>query len=425
MFRLVYSILFTLCMPFVFLKLLWRGYKAPEYRSRRLERFGFFKTPKLNQAIWVHAVSVGEVLAAEPIVREILKRHPERDVVITTMTPTSSERIEKLFGDSVFHVYAPYDVPFMVQAFLKRIKPEFLIIMETELWPNMIHQTKALKCPVVLVNARLSERSAKGYRRLSPVIGWMLNELSLVLCQYENDAKRFASLGISNDKIYVTGSVKYDITIPTTISEQARQLRHQLDDQRPIWIAASTHEGEDERVLSVHQEVKSQFPGAILVLVPRHPERFDSAYKQATQKGFKTYRRTQESTIPSDSEVFVVDTMGEVMNFFAASKVAFIGGSLVEVGGHNPIEPGALGLPILIGPYTFNFEAICQKLANAKGLKIVSDEADLSATLVSLLAQPEQAKQMGQRALLEVEAQKGAVERVVKYIDPMLSHKDC
>ena len=172
--RLVYSILFALCMPFVFLKLLWRGYKAPEYRARKLERFGFFKAPQLNRSIWIHAVSVGEVLAAEPVIREIQARYPDRDIVITSMTPTSSEQIYKIFGNSVFHVYAPYDLSFMVNAFLRRVKPEFLIIMETELWPNMIHQVRKKGCPVVIVNARLSERSANGYRRLKPAVGWML-----------------------------------------------------------------------------------------------------------------------------------------------------------------------------------------------------------------------------------------------------------
>jgi 3-deoxy-D-manno-octulosonic-acid transferase len=410
-------------MPFIIMKLFWRGYKAPEYRARRLERLGLFKAPNLERSIWVHAVSVGEVLAAEPVIRALQKRFPERDIVITSMTPTSSEQIHKLFGGSVFHVYAPYDLPFMVNAFFRRIKPEFLIIMETELWPNMIHQARQKGCPVVIVNARLSARSANGYHRLKPAIGWMLNELSLVLCQNENDASRFRSLGISGGKIHVTGSVKYDLNIDPGIHREGRMLRQSLRRSQPIWIAASTHEGEDARVLATHLQLREFFPDAVLILVPRHPERFDSAFSLSEQAGFITYRRTHESRIPKDVGVFVVDTMGELMNFYAASDIAFIGGSLVEVGGHNPIEPGALGLPILAGPHVFNFEAICEQLVSCGGMDVVQGEAKLLASLKQLMADPESARQRGQYALKEVNASKGAVNQVVDYLAPLLEDK--
>ena len=420
MFRLVYSILFALCMPFVYLKLLWRGHKAPEYQARKLQRFGWFKAPPLRHCIWIHAVSVGEVLAAEPIIRQLQARYPQRDIAVTTMTPTSSELLLKLFGDSVFHVYAPYDLPFMVSAFLHRIKPEFLIIMETELWPNMIHQASKMGCPVVIANARLSERSAAGYRRLNPVIGWMLNELSLVLCQYQNDATRFSSIGITADKIKVTGSVKYDVRIDPANAEKGRNLRSLLVNQQTVWIAASTHSGEDERILAVQQQLRARFPDVVLVLVPRHPERFDQVCRLAQHTGFKTYRRTACAQIPADTDVFVVDTMGELLAFYAAADVAFVGGSLVEVGGHNPIEPGALALPILMGPNTFNFEAICGRLAEVGALHVVADETELVAQLTLLLANPSLAQERGRKALAEVEASKGAVQRVVEHLAPLL-----
>ena len=418
--RLVYSFIFAICMPFVVIKLFWRGYKAPEYRTRRLERFGFFKAPNVKDSIWVHAVSVGEVLAAEPVIRALQKRFPEKDIIITSMTPTSSEQIYKLFGDTVFHVYAPYDLPIMVKAFLRRVKPAFLIIMETELWPNTIHLARKKGCPVVIVNARLSERSANGYRRLKPAVGWMLNELSLVLCQNQNDAKRFSSLGISSEKIHVTGSVKYDVSISSGIHREGRLLRQALQQSQAVWVAASTHEGEDARVLAIHLQLRKLYPDAVLVLVPRHPERFESAYELAEQAGFLTYRRTHEAVIPQDTDVFVVDTMGELLKFYAASDVAFIGGSLVEVGGHNPIEPGALGLPILAGPFVFNFEAICDQLVGAGGMEIVSGEAKLLEALQELMANPEEAKKRGQCAMKEVNASKGAVNKVVDYLTPLL-----
>ena len=426
MFRLVYTILFTLCMPFVFLKLLWRGYKAPEYRARKLERFGFFKAPNLKNSIWVHAVSVGEVLAAEPIIREIQKRYPDKDIVVTSMTPTSSALIRKLFGGTVFHVYAPYDLPWLVDAFLRRVKPAFLIIMETELWPNTIHRTRLRGCPVVLANARLSERSARGYHRLKPAVGWMLNELRLVLCQHQNDARRFASLGIDTDKISVTGSVKYDLDIAESHLIKGRAHKQALGEQQKIWIAASTHEGEDARLLKIHRALRKVFPDVVLVLVPRHPERFEGVYHLAMSQEFKTYRRSECEFIPADSEVFVVDAMGELLDFYAASTIAFIGGSLVEVGGHNPIEPGALGLPIIMGPYVFNFEAICQQLASVGGLYLAEDDASLQAYLILLMSDPEKARAMGKAALGEIEASKGAVIRVVDALTPLLdqAHQD-
>lgn len=420
MFRLVYTILFTLCMPFVFLKLVWRGYKAPEYRARKLERFGFFKEPNIKDSIWVHAVSVGEVLAAEPIIREIQKRYPQKSVVVTSMTPTSSALITKLFGDTVFHVYAPYDLPWLVDAFLRRVKPAFLIIMETELWPNMIHRTRLRGCPVVLANARLSERSAKGYRRLKPAVGWMLNELCLVICQHQNDARRFASLGIDEGKISVTGSVKYDLDIEASHLVKGKAHRQALADQQKVWIAASTHEGEDARLLTIHKAIRNTFPDALLILVPRHPERFESVYHLALSQNFLTYKRSQCEHIPADAEVFVVDAMGELLDFYAASSIAFIGGSLVEVGGHNPIEPGALGLPIIMGPHVFNFEAICQKLIAVGGLLLAEDDQSVQNYVLALMADTDKAKQMGDAALAEINASKGAVLRVVDTLSPLL-----
>jgi 3-deoxy-D-manno-octulosonic-acid transferase len=420
MFRLVYTILFTLCMPFVFARLLWRGYKAPEYRSRKLERFGLFKAPELKESIWVHAVSVGEVLAAEPIIREIQARYPDRDLVVTSMTPTSSALIKKLFSNTVFHVYAPYDLPWCVDAFLRKIDPAFMIIMETELWPNMIHRARLRSCPVALANARLSERSARGYRRLKPAVGWMLNELCLVLCQHHNDAERFASLGIDRAKITVTGSVKFDLDIDPHLFDAGRQHRHLLRQTQAVWIGASTHEGEDALLLKVHRQLQQHYPDAVLILVPRHPERFDSVYQLACSKQFRTYRFTQGADIPADAEVFIVDAMGVLLEFYAASNIAFIGGSLVEVGGHNPIEAGALGVPVLMGNHVFNFEAICHKLKAVGGLDIVNDEVELESRLLELMADPARAREMGRYALGEIEASKGAVGRVLEALAPMM-----
>lgn len=420
MIRLLYSTLFALVLPFVLLKLYWRGFKAPEYRERRFERFGFFKAPNLQNTIWFHTVSVGELLAAEPIIKQVQARFPERQVVITTMTPTSSALVKKLFADSVFHVYAPYDLPVCVKAFLRRIRPSLLVIMETELWPNMIHHTSQLGCAVVVANARLSERSARGYRRLRPAIGWMLDGLSYVLCQYENDASRFASLGIETGKIAVTGSVKYDIAVPEGNAEFARQLRCELTSERLIWIAASTHEGEDQLALEAHAALREHCPDAILVLVPRHPERFESAYELAIASGFETFRRTENQFIPAETEVFVVDTMGEMMAFYKAADLAVVGGSFVEIGGHNPIEPAVLAKPVLMGPYYFNFEAICLQLQAAGGLGLLAGAGELSDQLIRLMQDHSARVEMGQQAERVVKSGRGAVSRVVTQLIPLV-----
>lgn len=420
MIRLLYSTLFALCMPFVFLKLLWRGFKAPEYRARRFERFGVFKTPRLNHSIWFHTVSVGELLAAEPIIRQIQSRFPDRSVVVTTMTPTSSELLYKLFGDSVFHVYAPYDLPVCVLAFLRKVQPEFLVIMETELWPNMIHKASLRGCPVVVANARLSERSAKGYRRLRPAIGWMLNGLSLVLCQYRNDAERFQSLGIEASKIHVTGSVKYDIDISPEVRDEGERLRSALDPGQRVWIAASTHEGEDLRLLQVHARLREHFKDLVLMIVPRHPERFENVWSMARQQGFLCHRRTVHSCPQPETQVFLVDTMGEMMAFYGAADIAFIGGSLVEVGGHNPIEPAALAKPIVMGPHVFNFEAISEQLQMAEGMKLVGDDEGLEQALREWLSDLDEARRVGANAAEVVAQGRGAVTRVVNHLAPLI-----
>jgi 3-deoxy-D-manno-octulosonic-acid transferase len=408
-------------MPFVLLNLVWRGWKAKSYRRRRLERLGLFAPPVQAQDVWVHAVSVGEVLAAEPIIRELFRRYPNLTITVTTMTPTSSELLQKLFGDEVFHVYAPYDVPCFVKRFLKRIQPKAVIIMETELWPNMIHYASRNDCPVVLANARLSERSAKGYQRLKPAVGWMLDDLSLVLSQYEPDAQRFLSLGLPKEKVSVTGSLKYDFELEISLLEKGRSLRDELAPQRMLWIAASTHEGEDELLLALHQRLLKKLPDLLLVLVPRHPERFQSSYELAKQYDFRTARFSEHAQRPDTMQVYVLDAMGELMRFYAASDVAVIGGSFVPVGGHNPIEPGALGLPALIGPHYFNFQVICEQLAQAGALTLCADLAELERELTTLLQQPERAKAQGQHALDVILEGRGAVQRVVDHIAPLLT----
>ena len=419
--RLIYSLVFYLIVPFILLRLLYRAWKAPAYSARWNERFGLFKTPHLNKSIWVHAVSVGETIAAAPLIKSLQQRYPDRDIVVTTMTPTGSDRVKVLFGDSVYHVYAPYDLPGSVKRFLKKVKPEMLIIMETELWPNIIHYTANSGVPVILANARLSERSAKGYQKVDFIARPMLQQLSRVVAQNEGGAERFKSIGIDADKVFVSGSIKFDFTVDDTLFEQSAALKTAWGESRPVWIAASTHKGEDELVLEAHRKVLEKWPDALLIIVPRHPERFNDVYQLCCKAGYKTVRRgINESSVTALVPVLLGDTMGEMMMFYAASDVAFVGGSLIESGGHNPLEPAALKMPVIMGPHVFNFENICHELSEAGGLKFVGSSVLLADRINEFFEDESYRKEVGLAAYNMVEANRGALGRLLDVIDDEL-----
>lgn len=412
--RTLYTLLFHLGLPLVALRLAWRAWRAPAYARRIGERFALGLPPLKPGGIWVHAVSVGESIAAAPMVRELMARHPDLPITLTCMTPTGSERIQALFGDRVQHCYLPYDLPWAASRFLDRVRPKLAVIMETELWPNHIHQCARRRIPVVLANARLSARSARGYARFAKLTAPMLAELDWIAVQTEAEAERFRQLGARPECVGVTGSIKYDLTIDPALPARAAELRAAWGASgRPVWIAASTHAGEDEIILAAHRAVLARRPDALLILVPRHPERFTSVYELSRQSGFASQRRSSGESVTAQTQVLVGDTMGELLFLYALADSAFVGGSLVPNGGHNLLEPAALGKPVLSGPHLFNFLEIAAQLRDAGALLEVDGAEALARDVEGLWADAARAAAMRDAGLGVLRANQGALERLL------------
>ncbi|OZG71413.1 3-deoxy-D-manno-octulosonic acid transferase [Hahella sp. CCB-MM4] len=414
--RYLYTFIYYLIFPLVLLRLWWRGKKAPQYRLRWLERLGIFSSPSdTPPTLWIHSVSVGETIAAAPLIKSLQARYPQVRLVVTTMTPTGSERVRSLFGDTVFHVYAPYDLPGCIKRFYQRLRPMALIVMETELWPNWVHFCKRRNIPTILANGRLSERSARGYEKVRWLSGSMFEEISWVAAQNSQDAARFARLGVKDKSLTVTGSIKFDIQITDDIRRAGKQFRQQWGEMRPVVMAGSTHEGEESLLLEAFQKIRTRYPEALLIIVPRHPERFESVAGLIDQAGLTMSRRSLNVPFSPEVQVVLGDTMGEQMKFYAAADVAFVGGSLIERGGHNPLEPAALGLPVLMGPHVFNFQDICTRLETEGALVTVS-QTSLQEEIESLLKSEQLRQERGGKARQFVESNQGALERLVSGI---------
>jgi 3-deoxy-D-manno-octulosonic-acid transferase len=414
--RLLYTLLFHLGLPVVAVRLWLRARKAPAYAERIGERFAFGLPPMQRGGIWVHAVSVGESIAAAPMIRALLARYPQLPITVTCMTPTGSERIKALFAGEprIQHCYLPYDLPWAAGRFLAHVQPRLGVIMETELWPNHIHQCAKRGIPVVLANARLSERSARGYGRFAKLTRPMLTEMSGFAVQTEAEAQRFRDLGARPRCVEVTGSIKFDLTVDPQLLVRASYLRAQWQTtQRPTWIAASTHAGEDETVLAAHRQLLISHPDALLILVPRHPERFNSVHDLCQQMGFATVRRSTAQPVTASTSVLLGDTMGELLFLYALADCAFVGGSLVPNGGHNLLEPAALAKPVLSGPHLFNFLEIAALLRYAGALEEVTDAAGLAKAVQQLFDQPAIATNMANAGLEVMRANQGALQRLL------------
>ena len=408
--RYLYNILFYLAIPFILLRLGLRSRKAKAYGKRWRERFAYIDVPAESQGgLWVHAVSVGEVLAAVPLVKAIRQHYPDLPIVMTTMTPTGSARVKANFADNIFHAYVPYDLPPVIKRFLNKLKPRAVMILETELWPNILHQCQQRHIPVMMANARLSEKSFTGYVKFPKLTQAMLHAITILAVHAQADADRFIKLGIEPNKVSVTGSIKFEIKVPASILEQAQVLRNSLGQNRPIWIAASTHQGEDEQILAAHKRVLQTLPDVLLILVPRHPERFTSICQLAIKEGFNTIRRSTSNVCTKDVQVFVGDTMGELMLFFAASDLAFVGGSLVDTGGHNLLEPASLGLASITGPSYFNFLDVTKMLLKSKAVLQINDVSELAQQVLRLLQDSSVRTEMGERGRQVIEQNRGAL----------------
>ncbi|HAS51246.1 MAG TPA: 3-deoxy-D-manno-octulosonic acid transferase [Gammaproteobacteria bacterium] len=407
-YRLIYNGLIYLLLPLALLRLYWRGRREPGHRQRWSERFGYFPPLPESGCLWVHAVSVGEARAALPLIRALLARYPDQPVLVTTTTLTGSRQVQAALGDQVHHVYAPYDLPGAVARFLQNARPRLAIIMETELWPNLLRHCAVANIPVLIANARLSERSARGYARIRPLTASLLQDVTLIAAQSQADAERFRQLGAP--RVEVLGNLKYDLTLPDNLPEQGRTLRRELfGEHRPVWIAASTHNGEDEYILDTLSELRRRWPDLLLLLVPRHPERFDPVAALCQQQGFGVVRRSTRQLCGAETAVFLGDSMGELLLFYAAADLAFVGGSLVPTGGHNVLEPALLGLPVLFGPHMFNFTEAGARLLDANAAWQIADAGELATAIDQLLADPEQRRIAGQRGQAVVERHRGAL----------------
>ena len=414
--RTLYTALFYLGLPLVAIRLWLRARKAPAYAKRIGERFTLGMPTLQPGGIWVHAVSVGESIAAAPMIRALLERYPALPITVTCMTPTGSERIQALFSNEprIQHCYLPYDLPCAAARFLDRVQPKLAVIMETELWPNHIHQCAKRGIPVALANGRLSQRSAKGYGRFSKLTAPMLAEMSLLAVQTEAEAQRFRDLGARPEPVEVTGSITFDLTIDPQLLQRATELRSQWQAQdRPVWIAASTHEGEDEVVLDAHRRLLANHPDALLILVPRHPERFNSVFDLCQREDFATVRRSTGANVDAQTRVLLGDTMGELLFLYALADSAFVGGSLVPNGGHNLLEPAALAKPVLSGPHLFNFLDIAAQLREAGALAEVDDAEGLAVEVQRLFELPRDAQRMAEAGLAVMRRNQGALQRLL------------
>ncbi|MCU1750744.1 lipid IV(A) 3-deoxy-D-manno-octulosonic acid transferase [Pseudomonas sp. 6D_7.1_Bac1] len=421
--RTLYTALFYLGLPLVAIRLWLRSRKAPAYAKRIGERFSIGLPVMKPGGIWVHAVSVGESIAAAPMIRALLERYPQLPITVTCMTPTGSERIHAMFANEprIQHCYLPYDLPCAAARFLDRVQPKLAVIMETELWPNHIHQCAKRGIPVALANARLSERSAKGYGRFAKLTQPMLAEMSLFAVQTEAEAERFRQLGARSETVEVTGSIKFDLSIDPKLLQRAAELRQLWQAvERPVWIAASTHEGEDEVVLAAHRQLLASHPDALLILVPRHPERFNPVFELCQQQGFATIRRSTGETVRADTSVLLGDTMGELLFLYALADSAFVGGSLVPNGGHNLLEPAALAKPVLSGPHLFNFLEIAALMRSAKALQEVDDAHGLALAVQRLFELPRDAQRMAEAGLSVMRANQGALQRLLDGLDRLI-----
>lgn len=418
--RLVYSALLYLISPIVLLRLLMRGRKSPAYLNRWGERFGFYSNGQPTGVIWFHTVSVGEAEAAFSLITQVAEQHPDAPILVTTTTPTGSARVKAFLGHRVHHVYLPYDTPGAMRRFYRAFKPRIAIILETEIWPNMFYQANRRGVPSIVVNARLSEKSAKGYGRLGSLMKDTLANITHICAQTQPSADRFVALGLAPEKLSVPGNIKFDMALPAHLLEHAEVIRRDWFQQRPSWMAASTHDGEDEKVLSAFAIIKKQRPNSLLVLVPRHPERFNAVAKLCEKRGYSVTRRSQQTGARVDTDVFLLDTLGELKLYYATVDVAFIGGSFVPVGGHNMLEAAALSVPILFGPHVHNFVEISERLLAVNAAIQVADEKQLAEQVTNLLEHSEKRDEMGVAGLAFVEQNQGAVEKVAKRIDALL-----
>jgi len=418
-YRLLYSFLCYLIFPIILLRLFWRSRQNPSMREHWPQRLGFIKLSQTPR-ICLHAVSVGETIAAKPLLEALLTNHPSHKLLVSNTTATGYQTSKRLFGDRVEHCYFPYDLNGAVSRFLDRSNPDLLIIMETEIWPNLLHQCKQRQLPVLVANARLSERSTKGYSRILPLIKPTLNCISKIACRGQQDAENFKQLGATNEQLEVVGNIKFDI-VSDTLDSFPSELKTQLGLSRKIWVAASTHAGEDEIILNCYSQLKQTHSDLVLVLVPRHPERFESVFNLCEGSGYTTQRRSANQSFSNDCEIILGDSMGEMAYWYSSADIVFIGGSLVETGGHNPLEAIIYGVPVVSGAAIFNFNDVYEVLCEAEIAWITNSEKNLVSKLLELLNMTQRDRlDLKSRIDKTLKGSRGATTKILRLCDDLL-----
>ncbi|GIK85798.1 MAG: 3-deoxy-D-manno-octulosonic acid transferase [Betaproteobacteria bacterium] len=420
--RLVYTLLWWLALPLIPLRLAWRARREPGYAHAVGERFGRYRARARppGEVLWIHAVSVGETRAAAPLVERLQREHPDAVLLLTCMTAAGRETGRSLYGGRVVQAWLPYDVPFAVRAFLDRWRPRAGLLMETELWPNLVHACRRRGVPLFLVNARMSPRSAAGYARVAPLARPMLAALSGIAAQTAGDAERLAALGARD--VTVTGNLKFDLALPEAMRALGAALRERFGRARRVWLCASTREGEEALLLDALAR-RALPDDVLLVLVPRHPQRFDEVASLLRARGLAAVRRSVEAPVGAAVRVVLGDSMGEMLAYCAAADVAFVGGSLLPLGGQNLIEPIALGVPTLVGPHTFNFAEATERAIEAGAARRVADADALVAAAASLLADAEARERMRAAALAFHAQHRGATQRLWTWLAPRLAER--
>lgn len=421
MLRVVYLLLIHLLAPIAWLALAWRSLRDPGYRAGLTQRFGFGPATAAP-SIWVHAVSVGEVQAAAPLVRALRTRYPDIPLTLTTVTPTGAARARALFGDAVDVRHLPYDLPGSVRRFFARVQPRVAVILETELWPNLYRACGKRGIPLVLASARISPRSVGRYRMLAGLFRETLSHGIVIAAQGEGDAERFRAIGANPARTHVVGNLKFDLSMPADIHDRGLRRREaHATGERFLWVAGSTHEGEEAAALQAQRALEAAGVPNIVVIAPRHPPRFEPVAAQLAALGAVVVRSSSGAHADRDTQVLLVDSLGELMDWYAAADAAFVGGSLVQVGGHNLLEPAALAVPTITGPQVFNAQEIADALVAEGAVEVVQDAAGLAQALLRLARDPAERARRGALGQALVERNRGTLQRLMTLLEPMVA----
>ncbi len=415
--RFIYTCVFYLIIPFIVLRLLWRSIKAPSYRHRWYERFSIYNIKFSTGVVWFHAVSVGEAEALFPLLKQIKLKHPDTKLLITTTTPTGSARVKAVMQDTVSHVYLPYDVPDAICRFMRCFKPRMAVMMETEIWPNIFNYCGDHHIPLYIINARLSEKSSKGYQKISGLIHPALANIKCIATQTNDDASRFISIGADSEKVETLGNIKFDVEITTSTITEGLTIKADLFMDRFVWLIASTHKDEEKIFLDIYKVLKEKIPELLLILVPRHPERFPVVKKLIEKEYLSVATRTLLETVNTKTDVYLVDTMGELKAMYAAADVAFIGGSMVANGGHNILEASAVGVPVMFGPFMDNFKEIARVVLIESAAIQCQSKSDIISSMKLLYEQPDYRKELARKGKAFVQKNQGAIDRICAMLE--------